>query len=253
MRETPYEIMIKSEFIKKTKTMKELPGFYSFVPVLFNVLLLMPHSLGELCDLNDKETVKIQDLFQFYIYDFPFKIRNIISLMEIGSYADAVILFRTLVENFIIYKYYIMQNNGTGLSDYFSKKTKKRIKDIFEKVVPGYYDYLYGELSYATHGNPLIQAVFRGNVSKETPAKSNINNINLDWFSYVFNQLEPMIIGVIELYKKVYPNNTLETSKNVKEDLNTIYEFINSNVNDRKKRYPKQSKMIKFYDVIIKI
>ena len=53
------------------------------------------------------------------------------------------------------------------------------------------------------------QIIFRGNVSKSVPIKSNINNINLDCFSYVTNQLEPLIIGTIELYKYVYPNNIL--------------------------------------------
>lgn len=253
MKETPYEIMLKSEMIKNNKTKLAIPGFYNFVPSLFNVLLLLPHSRGELCDINDKELVQIQDLFQFYIYDFPFKIRNIISLMEIGSYADAIILFRTLAENFIIYKYFIMNNDGTGLSNYYSRKTKKSIKDVFEKVVPGYYDTLYDELGHATHGDPIMQAIFRGNVSKEEPIKSNINNINIEWFSYVFNQLEPIIIGVIKLYQKVYPNNTLETSEDVKNDLKNIYKFINDNINDREKRYPKQSDMIKFYNKIIEI
>lgn len=253
MKETPYEIMLKSEIIKKNKTMDAIPGFYNFIPSLFNVLLLMPHSRGELCDINDKELVQIQDLFQFYIYDFPFKIRNIISLMETGSYADASILFRTIAENFIVYKYFIVRNDGTGLSNYYSRKTRKSIKDIFEKVVPGYYDSMYDELGHATHGDPIFQAIFRGNVSKHKPIKSNINNVNIDWFSYVFNQLEPIIIGVIELYKKVYPNNTLETSKNVKVDLEIVYRFINDNINDRKKKYPKQSAMINFYDEIIKI
>ncbi len=253
MKETPYELLLKSEKIKKRKTIEVVPGFYNFVPSLFNVLLLLPYSRGELCNIEDKEIVQIQDLFQFYIYDFPFKIKNIISLMEIGSYADAIILFRTLVENFIVYKYFIMKADGTGLSKYYARKTGKSIKDVFEQVVPGYYDYLYVELGYATHGDPIMQAIFRGNVSKKEPIKSNINNINLDWFSYVFNQLEPIIIGVIELYKKVYPNNTLNTSESVKKDLDVIYTFINSNIKDRGKKYPKQSNMINFYNDIIKI
>ena len=95
-----------------------------------------------------------------------------------------------------------------------------RIKDIFEKVIPGYYDSLYSELCKATHSNPLLQAIFRGNVSKSVPIKSNINNINLDWFSYVTNQLEPLIIGTIELYKyeltheaKKPHNNTINPTK----------------------------------------
>ena len=253
MKETPFELMLKSEIIKRNKTKKKIPGFYNFLPSFFNVFLLMPHSLGKLCDSKDKENVQIQDLFLQYVYDFPFKVKNIVYLMEIGSYADAVILFRTLAENFIIYKYFIVRKDGTGLSNHYSRKTNIRIKDIFEKVVPGYYDSLYDELGHATHGDPLFQAIFRGNVSKDTPIKSNINNINIDWFSYVFNQLEPIILGMIELYRKVYPNNTLETSKNVKDDLKIIHKFINNNIIDRKKRYPQQSQMIDFYDEIINI
>ena len=253
MKETPFDIMLKSEEIKRNKTIETIPGFYNFVPALFNVLLVLPFSCGKLCNNDDKELCQIQDLFQFYIYDFPFKVRNIISLMEIGNYLDAIILFRTLVENFIIYKYYIIENNGTGLSNHYSRKTKKTIKDIFEKVIPGYYDTLYEELCHATHGDPLHQAIFRGNVSKSEPLKSNINNINMDWFSYVFNQLSPIIIGVIELYKKVYPNNTLKTSKSVEKDLNIIYKFINNDINERVKRYPKQKEMIEFYNNIVKV
>ena len=197
--------------------------------------------------------IRIQDLFQFFIYDFPLKIRNIYNLMEIGSYFDATILFRSLIESFIIYKYYIMQRDGTGLSNYFLQNSKVRIKDIFEKVIPGYYDSLYSELYKATHSNPLMQAIFRGNVSKDTPIKSDINNINIDWFSYVSNQLEPVIIGTIELYKYVYPNNILLLDKNTKADLDCIYNFINGDIEDRKKKYPQQKEMIDYYNEIIKI
>lgn len=213
----------------------------------------MPFKQGKLAEDEDIEMIRIQDLFQFFIYDFPLKIRNIYNLMEIGSYFDATILFRSLIESFIIYKYYIMKRDGTGLSNYFLQNSKVRIKDIFEKVIPGYYDSLYSELCKATHSNPLMQAIFRGNVSKDTPIKSDINNINIDWFSYVSNQLEPVIIGTIELYKYVYPNNILLLDKNTKADLDCIYNFINGDIEDRKKKYPQQKEMIDYYNEIIKI
>ena len=191
----------------------------------------MPFIHGTLAEDIDTELIKIQDLFQFFVYDFPFKARNIYNLMEIGSYFDVTILFRSLVESFIIYKYYILKKDGTGLSNYFLGNSKMRIKDIFEKVIPGYYDSLYSELCKATHSNPLLQAIFRGNVSKSVPIKSNINNINLDWFSYVTNQLD----------------------KDIKNDLECIYNFINENIEYRKKNYPEQSEMIYYYDNLMKI
>lgn len=249
----PYEMLVKSEVIKREKTKNKIPGFYNFIPSVYNVFIKMPFKKGKLAADEDIEMIKIQDLFQFFIYDFPFKIRNIYNLMEIGSYFDATILFRSLIESFIIYKYYILKKDGTGLSNYFLQISKVRIKDVFEKVIPGYYDSLYSELCKATHSNPLLQAIFRGNVSKDTPIKSNINNINLDWFSYVSNQLEPVIIGTVELYKYVYPNNTLLLDKNIKTDLNCIYNFINSDIEDRKRKYSQQKEMIDYYNEIIKI
>lgn len=250
---TPYQTLIKSEIIKQDKTKSEIPGFYNFIPSVYNVFIKMPFIHGTLAEDDDTELIKIQDLFQFFIYDFPFKVRNIYNLMEIGSYFDATILFRSLVESFIIYKYYILRKDGTGLSNYFLGNSKMRIKDIFERVLPGYYDSLYSELCKTTHSNPLIQAIFRGNVSKATPIKSNINNINLDWFSYVTNQLEPLILGTIELYKYVYPDNTLFDDKNIENDLKCIYIFINENIEDRKKKYPNQKEMIDYYENLIKI
>lgn len=252
-----YNILINSEKIKIQKTQKEIPGFYEFLPILFNVLLQMPFCTGKLCDENDIEMVKIQDLFQFFIYDTSFKVKNIIYLMEIGSYCDACILFRSLLESFIIYKYFILSKDGSGLSKYFetdrSKRSKQRIKDIFEKVIPNFYDDLYDELCMNTHSNPLIQAIFRGNVSKNEPIKSRIDNINIDWFSYIANQLLPLIIGIIDLYKYVYPNNTLENNKQLKHDLDTVYKFIYDDIEERKIEFPNQLKMIEYYNQIIKI
>jgi hypothetical protein len=217
----------------------------------------MPFSTGKLCDDSEKELVQIQDLFQFFIYDAPFKIRNIFNLMEIGSYCDAGILFRSLVETFIIYKYFIINNDGSGLTKYYetdrSKRSKKRIKDIFESVVPNFYDDLYDELCMNTHGNPLTQAILRGNVSRETPIKSNINNINIGWFSIISDQLLPLIIGIIDLYKYVFPNNTLENNKQIKEDLKIVYQFIYDDMEERKNKFPNQRKMIEYYNQIIKI
>ena len=45
----------------------------------------MPFKKEKLAADEDIKMIKIQDLFQFFIYDFPFKIRNIYNLMEIGS------------------------------------------------------------------------------------------------------------------------------------------------------------------------
>lgn len=249
----PYTVLLESEKIKKQKTEEKLNGIYNtFMPHVYNVLIKLPFYTGELADDNDLNMIKIQDTFQFFIYVFPFKIRNILSLMEIGSYHDAGILYRSLVESFICYKYYIQKNDGDCLSRYVLRESKRTIKDIFESIVPGYYDEIYSMLCNLTHNNPLTQALFRGNVSRKTPLKTNINNINIDWFSYIYNQLLPLIIGVIEMYKIVYPNNIIEQDIKLIDEKDYIYKYINNDINEKKNLYPTQAKMINYYNEIIR-
>lgn len=250
---TPYLLLLESEKMKKEKTEKAVLGFYSFIPHVYNVFMKLPFYVGKLADDDDENMIKIQDTFQFFIYDFPFKIRNIFSLMEIGSYADAAILFRSCVESFICYKYYILKKDGDGLSKYTLRQSKRSIKDIFEDVIPGYYDGIYAELCYFTHGNPLTQALFRGNVSKEEPLKTDINNININYFGYVLNQLLPLILGAFDLYSIVFPNNTAKKDSNLNDDWEAVCQFIQKDISDRKAQYPEQSEMIDCYNKIIKV
>ncbi|MDD2376069.1 MAG: DUF5677 domain-containing protein [Clostridia bacterium] len=249
----PYYVLLESEGIKTHKTQLAIPQFYEFVPHFYNVFMKLPFYCGELAEETDKNKIKIQDVLQFFIYDFPFKLRNIQLLMENGSYADAVILYRSLVENFICYKYFISKNDGEGLSKYINRKTKKTIKDIFEGVVPGYYDDIYAELCKFTHGNPLTQGIFRGNVSQNQPLKSNIENINVNWFAYIYNQLLPLIIGVFEMYKIVFPNNTTNSDTTLIKELDYIYKFIKFDIAIRKEEYPRQKAMIDYYNNIIEM
>ena len=52
----------------------------------------------------------------------------IFNLMKIGNYCDVGILFRSLLESFIVYKYFILNKDGTGLLKYYEVDyTKKEI------------------------------------------------------------------------------------------------------------------------------
>ena len=70
LNQTPYEMLVKSEIIKREKTRNKIPGFYNFIPSVYNVFIKMPFKQGELAEDEDIEMIRIQDLFQFFIYDF---------------------------------------------------------------------------------------------------------------------------------------------------------------------------------------
>lgn len=75
----------------------------------------------------------------------------------------------------------------------------------------------------------------------------------MDWFSIITNQLEPLIIGYINLYKEVYPNNSLESNNDIKRDLDIVNSFIVQNIKYRKNKFPNQKEMIDYYNKIIEI
>ena len=74
-----------------------LKGLYSIVPIIYDTLFKMDEYRGELASDNDVELLRIQDLFQFFSSDFPYKIRSIFLLSEIGNYADAGIIEKKVV------------------------------------------------------------------------------------------------------------------------------------------------------------
>lgn len=248
-----YNIMIESEEIKKQKSYYILNGLYSKMPLIYDCLFKINEYRGKLADIDNKDLLIIQNLFQFYAYDFSYKIRSIFTLSEIGNYADAAIILRSLTETFFYFKYYIVKNDGKGMDEYVmqSKKHGIKIKDIMEKIAPTYYDTIYDELCKLTHGNPLMVGLFRGNVSKEDRLKHSMYNINLDWFSYILNLTLPLINGYFEMFKKVYPNNTLHTSKRLTNNMKIVKDFINKDLKDRYNTHEKQRPMIELYKKII--
>ena len=248
-----YNSMLDSEIVKREKCYSALKGLYTIMPVVYDVLFKMNEFRGKLAKENDQNLIQIQDVFQFFSFDFPFKIRSIFLLAEIGNYNDACIVLRSLTETFFYFKYYIIKNNGKKLREYINqdKKSSIRIKDIMDFIAPSYYETIYKDLCKFAHGNPLITGVFRGNVSKEDPLKYNFFNINLDWYSYVINLTLPLVFGYIEMYNIVYNHNTLKVNNSLCNNIEIIKKYIISDMKERYEIFPKQQKMIELYGKII--
>ena len=248
-----YKLIVKGEETKKAKTYNTLKGLYSILPTMYDTLWKINEFRGQLANDTEQDLLKIQDLFQFFSSEFHYKIRSIFILSEIGNYSDACILLRSLIETFFYFKYYIVKNNGSKLSSYVlqDKKNTTRIKDIMEFIAPNYYETQYAQLCKFTHGNPLLLGLFRGNVDKSQPLRYNIFDINIDWYSYILNLTMPLIVGMFNMFEKVYKNNTIKTFKPLDNDIKRVKEFIINDMNERYRIYPKQREMIDMYKKII--
>lgn len=249
-----YDIMIESEETKRRKSYLALRGLYAKMPIIYDTLFKLNEYRGKLATNNNEQLLRIQDIFQFFSYDFPYKIRSIFLLAEIGNYADAAIILRSLTESFFYFKYYIIKNNGKKLGDYVAqnKKNTTRIKDIMEYIAPTYYDTVYDELCKFAHGDPFIIGLFRGNVSKKDKLRHSMYNINIDWFSYILNLSLPLINGYFDMFRTVYKNNTISTSNQLVTNIKIIEDFINKDLDDRYELYEGQRKTIELYKKIIK-
>ncbi len=248
-----YIIMLESEEAKKQKSYLMLNGLYSILPKMYDCLFKMNEYRGELAKIDDENLLRIQDLFQFFSYDFVYKIRSIFVLCEIGNYADAAIILRSLTETFFYYKYYIIKNNGKKLGEYINqdKKNTTKIKDIMEYIAPDFYESVYNELCMFTHGNPFITGLFRGNCGKKDILKHSMYNINIDWFGSIINMTLPLILGYIAMFKKVYTKNTILKSKRLTRNISEIEQYIKNDLEERYNLYENQRKTINLYKMII--
>lgn len=246
-----YTLMIEGEENKRTKSILLLSGLYNILPVIYDALWKINEFRGEQAKEYDIQLIKIQGLFQFFLAEFPYKIRDIFLLAEIGNYSDSCILLRSLVETFIYFKYYIVNNDGDGLSKYVTRECKTKIKDIMEAIAPGYYYNEYAQLCKFTHGNPMILGLFRGNVNKSQPFKYDINGINIDWYSYIINLTFPIIVGMFNMFEIVYSKNTIKTFKPLEEEIECVKKFVLNDINERYEKYPRQRDTVDRYRKII--
>ena len=55
----PYEMLVKSEVIKREKTKNKIPGFYNFISSIYNVFIKMPFKKKKLAADEDIKMIKI--------------------------------------------------------------------------------------------------------------------------------------------------------------------------------------------------
>lgn len=225
---------------------------YDILDLIYDNLLKINEFRGEY-EKDDIELYKIQEQFQFFLTEFPYKFRSIILLMEIGNYTDASIILRSLIETFCFFKYYAVKNQGQKLIEYINqdKKSKIRIKDIMEDIAPGFYDKEYALLCNSSHGNPNLMGILRGNVDRNNYLKYNMYNINEDWASMIINLTLPLIVGMFNMFDFIFKDSKIKSFKSLDDNIKIVLDFINSDIVNRYERFPKQREMIDKYKMMI--
>ncbi len=61
------------------------------------------------------------------------------------------------------------------------------------------------------------------------------------------------MIGIINFFELVYPNNILNYDKQMKKNVEIVKDFIFKDIKDREESFPKHKEMIDYYNKIISI
>lgn len=222
---------------KRDATISSSPQLYEMMEDVYDALWNLQENTNIDKDETDENLIKLQDPFQFYSFNFPYKIRSIFSLMEMGNYDDAICILRTIVEPEIYYKYFFKKNDGKGLCDYILQTKKHGIKliDIFEKEVPGFYNDSdgYDFLCQSTHTNPIMQSILRKSTMEPNTNLHKMNKINEGYFGLIQYYLFPFIYMHFENYKIIFKNNTIDKDEELKETIQKIEENIKKGIQKR--------------------
>jgi hypothetical protein len=232
-----YERMMTAENIKRKETEQELNQLYLFMEDIYNALWNLKDCMNLSKTEKNEDIIALQDAFQLYSFDFPYKVRSIFSLMEIGSYADAICVLRTIVEAEIYYKYFAKRNDGKGLKKYILQNEKHVIKliNIFEAEVPGFYDSKdgYDFMCQSTHCNPLMIAVLNKNDDSHGLLSHRMDKINQNGIKIIINYLLPFIYMHFENYKIIFKENTISNDNDLNKCIATIEDKIKKEIGER--------------------
>lgn len=235
------------EIEKSLKTLRELPLYDERTAKVVNILFALNYHVGEFKDHSD-DFCYFQHSLRMVINSLPYLYSNIFDLLRRGSYAEAVIVYRSVLDSVVVFKYYLHKGNGRKLLNYITRKSNAKLFDLYELIVPGFYDKYYKLLSGSAHGNPFHLDIFRNFKSKKYIEFSG--EINIVWLSVVWNQMYSLLPGIIQLYNSIFTENTLESDTKLVEDISNLLNNVLLDEEGRILSHPSQEQIINMYKTI---
>lgn len=174
MIDKPYDVdyLIASELDTLESTSVFYPQAEYIVRRYINIFFKLHYYMKD--DFKDDSDDHVFHAFTYYTYlRLPYNIKSIYNSCIQGYYLESIILLRHVVEGLAQVKYF--HNHREELNPHLlATRSKERIqfRTMFEEVVPGFYDFIYGKFfSRFSHGH-LVTSLFRAKY--ETREKGNL-------------------------------------------------------------------------------
>ncbi len=215
-----YVLQTEQETIVKTR--ETLAGIHQNVPPLLDLMFRMPYCLGL---LEDPSTP--QGMAEWYCSisytTAPYTFHCCYDLYEKGHYAEATILLRSLLENLVQMRFFILHPEKCKGHMMREKGKAVSFSKMFEILSPGFnsvYERYYGNQLSATSHAGICKALFRHEFRRGGNHKIWVGNEYIEKFAgYVINQCVAFLYGYLKLFPHAFPKNILSSRPDVARNL----------------------------------
>lgn len=227
-------LIVHSEKVTVGATRNLFKGTYRNIPEILDVFFKLSYFIGE---TEDPETDKggIQSVNRLQFIQSPYTFWTIYNLYEKGYYLEGIILYRHLLEAFIQMRYF--NKHPQRLEQHIQGIKRVNFSAMFNEFSPGFYKpYYQKQLSEAVHG-VLFKDIFR--VDREEKRTRLGSEFHVDHATFIMNYCVPLILGYFNWFEHFFPNNTLNTDKDISNKFNNSKRWLESCFEGHKKANPR--------------
>jgi hypothetical protein len=246
-----YKFLLDFEITKKKRILELHKASGEVYSHMIDLLFYMGYSKGKLVEDKEHWIYMIQDVAQFYFMETAYGFRVIETLLLAGNFTYASIILRTMLDSFAAYRFYMNRRDGVGYESFINKKSKRSWKDIYDNLSKDFYDNQYSTLSSSVHSNPITNHVFRLEGISNLKQNYATDNISIDFYSVLYNQIVHLFKGIYKLFFDIFPENIFNEEYYV-ELAKKLMNYINEDIFYRRIHYPKQVTMINDYENFIR-
>jgi hypothetical protein len=197
-----FAYQVESEKTTQELTFEKLNIWFTNYPKSIDALFEVSYFTG-----NAKETESLEGYYYAFGHNIllrlPYTIRATSILIEKGFYYEAISLVRNLFESFIQLRYFHKHKDKINLH---VLKQRIKLKTMFEEIVPGFYNEIYGKVfSEFAHGgfaSNIFRVQYKSAEVGETIMGSNFDEMKC---SFILNQVSLILFGILNYIPIMFP------------------------------------------------
>lgn len=240
--------LYESELDTAIKTTRRLKGVSEYFPRINDIFLKIPYFFGDV-DTGSTETSEFQNIAKATYMQLPYTFRSLCILYDNGYYLEGMIIFRHLIESFIMLKYF--NKYPAKLVGHITQTKRVNFSAMFNEFSMGFNDLYYkSQYSEAAHGL-VYKDIHRTNrEDNSNPIVQMGCDYNEDHATYLLNNLVPIIYGFLNLFSVFYPQNTIESNATLCGEFEEVLVWLESSMKGHKEANPRS---VTYYSHIEKL